>query len=464
MKRLFAVVLLLPLSLLAKQDVSPKPNDFAYGMPLEVDGDGALYSFELPTEVCRYSTRSDLGDLRIFNGYSEVVPHLLSPGVEPEIPQVEPVELPFFPIKETQDGADPAAQLQINIATDDKGAVIDYWQRGEGLPQSIVGRYLIDASALQQPLEKLLLDWDEADEGFLFPIILESSNDLANWSEVKTDTSLASLSQGGYHLRQNEIVLPVSSQAKYYRLHWPLGDKGVLLTSLRAVPLQQGNEMPRRWQQYRPTGEGEGKGEYIFHVDGHFPFDRARIILPQSNTVVSARLFSRSAEANSPWRRRFLGLLYNLVRDGHELSSEAVQMAAVDAPYWKLEIETDGGGLGGGEPLLELGWVPQRIYFVARGEAPFTMAFASASVGKSHSDISSLLNTLQQSRQGTGFIKSASPGSMYELGGNYRLKSLPPPLPWQQWLLWATLLLGVLVVALMARSLYRQMNTESGQE
>jgi hypothetical protein len=452
-------LVLLPMMVAAQQASSLKPNDFAYGMPLEVDGDGALYSFDLPTEVNRYSTRHDLGDLRIFNGYSEVVPHLLRPGVTQAETVSEPLALPFFPI--VQASEDDKGTTQINIATDENGAVVNFWQRGATGQESVIGRYLIDASAIQQPLTKLLLDWDETAEGFLLPVTLESSNDLANWSPVQTSASLASLSQGGYRLRQGEIILPPMTQARYYRLEWPLGEKGIKLTSLQAIPLRQGDEKPRLWQRYSPSGDASQPGRYEFHVEGHFPFDRARVLLPQGNTVVRARLFSRDATSpKSPWREHFHGLLYNLVRDGRELVNDAVQLPLIDAPFWKLEIETDGGGIGRGEPLLELGWVPQRVYFVARGEAPFTLAFAAAGVERPNGDIASLLTTLEQSRQGEGFIKSALPGAMYELGGRYRMEAMPPPLPWQRWLLWATLSIGVLIVALMARSLYRQINNE----
>ena len=459
MIRALMIALLLPVTVLAQQlERPPRPNDFAYGMPLEVDGDGALYSFDLPTDICLYSTRRDLGDMRIFNGYGEVVPHLLRPGLEPEAQEPEALELPFFPIMEVSEG-DPT-RLQINIATDEKGAVINFWQRGEGLQESVVGRYLIDASALQLPLDKLQLDWDESAEGFLEAVSLEASNDLANWTPVITNASLASFSQGAYHLRQGDIDLPPPGEAKYYRLAWPLGAKGIRLTALRAVPLRQGGEKPHRWQRYSPTGEAGRPGQYDFHVEGHFPFDRARVKLPQGNTVVRAKLFTRSAAPQSQWREQFHGLLYNLLRDGRELSNDAVSLATVDEPEWRLEIDTDGGGLGQGKPQLELGWIPQRVYFVARGEGPFTLAFAAANIERPHSDISSLLTTLQQSNQGEGFIKPASPGPRYELGGRYRLQGQPPPLPWQQWLLWATLSIGVLIVALMARSLYRQMNNE----
>lgn len=460
--RITKLFLLLPLTAAAAQQVEPpRPDDFAYGMPLTVDGDGALYSFDLPTEVCRHVTRRDLGDLRIFNGYDEVVPHQLLPGVKKESQQPQSLELPFFPIRATPD--DQVPRGQVFIATDKDGAVIDIRPQGTARQDDKITRYLIDASAAKQPLEKLSLEWDETDEGFLLPVTLEYSNDLTNWRPLVTNAALASLNQGDDQLRQSDIVLP-QIQAKYYRLVWPLGEKGIRLRSLHATPKAQGSEKPRRWLQLRPLSVAEGGSVYDFHVDGHFPADRIKVQLPQSNTVVRAKLYSRGAMQNASWQLRFQGLLYNLQRDGRTLTNDAIRLSAVDNPDWRLEIETDGGGLGKGEPVLELGWVPYRVDFVARGDGPFVLAFGAADIAEPHNDISSLIGALQQGHEGEDFIRSAIPGTMYELGGEYRLRSTPPPLPWKRWLLWATLVLGVLAVALMVRSLYRQMSNEEPME
>ncbi len=455
-------LLLLPLAAAAQQTEPLTPDDFAYGMPLEVDGTGALYGFDLPAEVCRYVTRGDMGDLRIFNGEGEVVPHQLRPGVKQESKQPRPLELPLFPILEEAGGYQkPGGQMR--IATDESGAVIDIWQYGSGRPGKAVTRYLIDASAVKQPIAKLSLDWDETDEGFLVPVTLEYSNDLNNWRPLITNAALASLHQGDDRLRQNDIALP-QVQAKYFRLDWPLGKKGIRLRSLYVTPAPQGTEKERQWLQLLPLDGAADDGIYEFHVAGHFPVDRIKVQLPQSNTVVRAKLFSRSASPKASWQLRFQGLLYNLQRDGRTLTNDAFRLAVVDNPDWRLEIETDGGGLGKGDPVLEMGWVPYRIDFVARGDGPFVLAFGAADVTKSHSDISSLIGTLRQAQEGEGFLRSAKPGPMYELGGEYRLRSAPPPLPWKRWLLWISLIMGVAAVALMVRSLYRQMNNEGQME
>jgi hypothetical protein len=108
--------------------------------------------------------------------------------------------------------------------------------------------------------------------------------------------------------------------------------------------------------------------------------------------------------------------------------------------------------------------VPNRIYFLARGETPFSLAFGAVGIEASRSGLDALLQRLQQSQHGNGFIKAARPGVIHELGGKQRLKPAPPPLPWRQWLLWSVLGLGVILLALMARHLYRQMHNSTDVE
>jgi len=56
-----------------------RPEDFAYGMAIRADAQDALYEIEIPAAVYRGVTRADLGDVRVFNGQGEVVPHSLRP-------------------------------------------------------------------------------------------------------------------------------------------------------------------------------------------------------------------------------------------------------------------------------------------------------------------------------------------------------------------------------------------------
>ena len=68
-------LLITPLLLLTQLTHAVSESDFAYGYTLEVDGDGAIYSLTLPEAVYHGLTRTDRGDLRVFNSQGVAVPH-----------------------------------------------------------------------------------------------------------------------------------------------------------------------------------------------------------------------------------------------------------------------------------------------------------------------------------------------------------------------------------------------------
>jgi len=58
-------------------DEEPSINDYANGIELLTDEQAAIYKLLLPKQVYKSVTRSDLGDLRIFNQANEPVPHII---------------------------------------------------------------------------------------------------------------------------------------------------------------------------------------------------------------------------------------------------------------------------------------------------------------------------------------------------------------------------------------------------
>lgn len=58
-------------------DRPPTPQSFAYGLELAISGSNPFHELELPLEVYQNVTRTDLGDIRVFNGNDDIVPHLL---------------------------------------------------------------------------------------------------------------------------------------------------------------------------------------------------------------------------------------------------------------------------------------------------------------------------------------------------------------------------------------------------
>lgn len=455
------VVLLLSL-VVASPAVADKPlqmDDFAYGIPLQVDGDGAIYSLPLPAAVYRHAVRTDLGDLRVFNGHGEVVPHFLQREPREKTDKSQRQEAKFYPLPTRENRPDDE---ELHISIDRDGTLIDLY--GGRLPLKGAGAgeyYLVDAREAAAEVERLYLQWDEVGEPLLAQVSVDGSDDLTHWKSLVEKRTIASLSHDGFQLEQHSLALQ-RQRMKYYRIHWPPGSSGVALNKIELQYRPQQSSLGGRKMTVSPHSEATREGVYDFALDGQFPVSSVRLLMPQRNTAVRAKLYSRSSE-NVEWQLRYQGLFYELQREGHRLSSEPVELGALSHPLWRLEVLSNGGGLGSGVPRLELEWYPQRLLFVARGEMPFTLAFGRQQTMSEVMAIDPLLRRIKDDDTQAGMIKTARPGERFELGGEARLQPLAPPLPWKKWLLWAVLILGVLVLALMVRALYRQMSQDDAR-
>ena len=74
------------------------PSDFAMRQPLLASGDKAFFRIELPDAVYDGAARSDLGDLRVFNGDGALVPFAFMPRPSPLVEGVGRRPLALFPV------------------------------------------------------------------------------------------------------------------------------------------------------------------------------------------------------------------------------------------------------------------------------------------------------------------------------------------------------------------------------
>src|SRR4029450_2227124 len=118
MKPVVLLLLLASSSALAAE----RPEEFAYGMPIQADGQVALYEIEIPALVYRGVTRSDLGDMRVFNGQGEVGPHALRPGAVRKTEGVRAVRLCAFPMY--GDASDKLEDLNVRLERRSDGPIV----------------------------------------------------------------------------------------------------------------------------------------------------------------------------------------------------------------------------------------------------------------------------------------------------------------------------------------------------
>ncbi len=458
--RVVLLVLSLLFSSLAWAGPENKPlvrADFAYGLELTVQGQGAIYGLSVPPQVYQNCSRADLGDMRVFNARG-VVPHLLRPQVSKKKSPL-PMALPFFPLL----GEEGNTKLppNLHIATDSKGTIIDIRQGQEKQPSIEVSSYIIDATGLRQKADWLEFAWSGQGDHFSTSVKIETSNDLNTWRNLVRKASLAELRFAGHDLVRNRVTTRVGGQ-KYLRLSWPAGKKGVVLTAVKAGYNKEDITQARTIHYLSGQAgakDSNGKTIYSYTSDGHFPVDQVYVRLPQHNSLAQVTVMSRPDEDTS-WRQRTTLLSYQLTIDGVRLDSSVKHISPTTDRFWRIELEEVGSSTG--PPVLEIGWRPQQLVFVAQGQGPFTIVYGRAGLGPERSPVDRLLASIDP-RNEKNLVKPAYASHQIILGGKGQL--LPSPeIPWRRWLLWASLVVGVLVIGAMALQLFKEMQVADGDE
>ncbi len=427
-----------------------KPQDFAYAMPIHADGRDGLYEVEIPAAVYRGVTRSDLGDLRVFNGQGEVVPHAFKPRPASSVKAPAAAELPLFPLYAVSGGA--LDNLDVRIQRKSDGTIVNILSQGKGTAENQKLRaYVLDASGLKRPAQALLFDWQSAVGGFAGKVRIEGSDDLSNWHMLADNASVVSLEFGGHRLQQKRVELR-GRKYDYLRLSWP--ENQPLLERLTvSAELAAGTvEAQRVWQVFKGTVVTGKPGEYAYDFGGYFPLDRLRVSLPQVNTLAQVTVLAR-ANPSEDWRPVTSAVIYRLRHQGEEVTSPAIAVSGAGQRHWLLRVDQKGGGVGAGIPALDIGWVPQKLVFAARGASPFQMTYGSAATKAASYPIRSLIPGYQTETEFK--IEVASLGEQVTLAGAARLRQ---SMDYKKWALWGTLLLGVALLGLMAYRLSRQMS------
>lgn len=461
MKILFALVLA---TLLFCPQVSAEtltPSDFAYGCPLPGAENGSVYEFSLPLAVYEKVRRHDLGDLRIFNGAGQLVPH----AVRHSNPALEKQEtrqpIPFFPLVDPPVQQNGDLSLRVSRSSDGTVMTVDADMATTGKTAS--SWYLLDTSALKVVPTALELEWSSSGDGII-PVSLSQSSDLVHWSPLVSRAVLVDLNYSNSAIAVRRITLHGKTMP-YLRLDSLDSRKPLQLGAVQAVsgtppPLEQW-----QWLHLRANKKDEAGLVYEYALDSKIPVSGLQLTLPETNSLVRAMIEARTTDKD-PWRTLHTGLFYDLTLDGqHLVSDPAPTSAGKYYRYWRVRVLHDGAGLQGTEraPRLDLGWNPDRILFIGRGQGPYTLAFGSTRIDDRTSHQDDLILGVMREVGNDSLIRRIEPGQMLLLGGDKALQPYQVPVNWKKILLWTVLVCGVALLAWMTRTIYRDMQGKGSQ-
>jgi hypothetical protein len=436
----------------------PVPDDFAYGCSLPVTDENGLYAVDLELSVLSKLQRKDLSDVQVFNGAGLPVPHALRRLDPPRDPVRRPI--PFFPLPshphpQTQD-------LSVSVQRQTDGSIFTLKTEHTQSTTASDRSYLLDLSGLNTPPTQLELQWPAGTGTTFYTISLLESGDLAHWRPLGDKVVLADLDYNGGRVSRRVIDL-AGQTLPYLRLDCQDARQPLQLSAVLGVHGAVRTAEQWRWHRLENQQVSKQSERWVieYQLRGGLRVSAFDLAFPLGNSLARATIESRPA-ADAPWRRVGQGVFYRLDIQGKQLFSPFIPCTPTTDRWWRLTLAAGDSGLIGKDqlPQLKLGWMPEELLFLGRGAGPYTLAFGSARTGNDPSGQASLvLTALQQSASESRMVKIKA-GPVHPLGGEQALRPKPAPLPWQRLLLWAVLIGGVGLLAIMARSIYREMQSK----
>ena len=453
----FALVLGTAPTRAAADDPDLLPQDFAYGFTLKTPVPGApAYRLALPYEVYAQAVRADLGDLRIFNGAREIVPHELRRVTEYVADAASFQPMPLFPLRGDARSATDAVRLKIETA----GAAVDL---ATLLPAAAtqasapITSYIVDLRRHEGLTARLRLHWSASDAAFTGRIDVEASDDLANWRSAGSG-SIANLTSGGAKLVANEMALP-DARGRFLRLSGPGVAAPFVFERAEVQSSATISSVPRQQRRFEGSVARDVAGAIDYELGASLPIDRLALVLPELNTVARVRVqwrgpatAGRNGEAaSSAWRDAGTVRAYRLAGsgDGAEITSPAASLQIPrDSAVRALRLVVEGGlgTFGKSVPAIEAGWVAHEVRFMGRGNGPFTLAYGHGRLEPNETPLAELLPGLGQRVP----VATALIGEPAPLGGPSKLSTARAPIDWSAVALWAVLIAGVVLLGIMA--------------
>ena len=424
-------------------------DDYANGIELVTEKQASIYKISLPEKVYRQITKTNMSDVRVFNQAHEAVPHIIKQQKN-NAETIEVLELPFFPLP-----SDEVSLLnnKLDVTVSSEGKVIRILStENVDSENNVTKYYLIDVSHIDYSIDSIDFKISGNTSAYAKNIKLESSDDLNYWTPLVRQATLTNLEYGNYKLQKMRVELP-NKKIKYLRFSWLDEVNGLFIDSIKANFNKHNKSNKKIWATATLVSKDIEQSVYEFDTDGLFNIEQIDVELSQNNSLIDVVVQSRF-DKDSDWINRFSGVFYKLYFNDTQITREPVNVHSVKHRYWRLKLQTTDG-IGNAEPSLKYAWRANELYFLARGHGPFILAYGNANVTKKTQASNKLLEIINN-KSHNQMVSLAVAGQEIQLKGDLALVE-DKELPWQRILLWLVLIIGVLVIAVMAFRLVKQM-------
>jgi hypothetical protein len=448
----------LPLAAPAQTPV--KPDSFAVHTTINLPANGGpFYKLSLPLPVYQSIQREDLGDLRVFNAQGEAVPYTLLRPVDTPESKEERQTVPLFPITQKQEASAPA-EVALEVQRKSDGTLVAVNKSKGDKSLAVVGA-VIDISQVHDGAHALHLQAQPPATPF-HVLTIETSDDLQAWHLLAGEVQWIHLQQGGQTIDKDTFEFD-GKAGKYLRLLWQDPTDAPAITGAEVLSRHNAAvDTHTIWTEALQPSHSENN-RYDFALAGKLPLEQLRISLPQVNTLapmqVQRYLPPAPNRQQGTWETIMQSVVYRLQSPKGDVLSPDLVLDAAPAPQLRLVFDASGGGIGNAAPNLQIGFVPQTLVFLARGNGPFTLNWGAASVTQAEMPAATLLPNYRDDQEVAATVATLEPIAAMSSAGP--VAAVPVEAGKSKGLLWVILGVGLLVLVGMVVMLLKQMRQEN---
>ena len=445
------------------------PRDFAYTRDVVLPADPTpLAAVELPADVYRASRSPSLVDVVVFNASGSLVPDALQRPAAELAKAQNAISVPFFPM--TLEQASAPIELALSITRGSDGQVLALRSQTPEQAQGAqsarpVGAYVLDLRSTQQGTDSAdpqliaaRFEWLTPPTDLILPLLVERSDDLIHWEPVAVEGGILHLEHDGKRIDRDRIEWS-PLRADFMRVR--AQGKAALPSQLQAVQIETArSSIAPKLESVAVSGSLVVADRPVFRFDlgGPVPVEEVEVELPEDNSVIAAEL-SAADQPAGPYRHVAQANFYRVSTAGAAaLHGPRLRIPAQNTRYYELRVDVSRGAIDNGAPKLVTLHVPERLLFVRRGEAPYTLAYGRHGVQLQRFEPSELLRLLPNlhGMDGTPTLPMLATVAEPQLAGGLTLLEPPPaPPPYKTYALWASLLAGVALLAWLSLRLLR---------
>lgn len=441
MRKIIYLLIMLLLSGPVQADTSPL--DYAHKARLG-DAEQALQRVELPIDVVLALTRSDLGDLAVFNIRDEKVPHAIVRKPRTVIDHRPELSFHEFDSYLQQNSRTITTREQNR----QENSLTELETTETVAVQSVRKDYLIELTVdgTVPNYDRIELTWTHEPASQLLEVRIEAGNELDQLRVIKSRKSLTNHESKDVNWRS---IAGIPRNKKYLRLT-PLKDiTSFELQGVRGY-YREIREAPALTHQLEPVASEQDTGLfYTFEFPSVVRAEAMRIIPTDNNRMIKGDLYGIWGKTETMQRIRSDYRQHNLRADDVKPSRP---IGLPRRAYKSIWFTTQADLIE--PPRIELLYPHYDLIFLGDDNGPYTLAWGNHESKGAATDLGSILKVSLKQAQ-----REAAPvtlGAIQESGGISRLVP-QPTLPWKKWLLWTLLILAAIVTGRMALRLYHEM-------